>query len=592
MRLRLKCREVEPPIETDQMPCDTRSSATLVESSDISPKEQPWQRMRIHVPREDASVLAIPALSSVPRVITENSKALNGTGIHIAGRDLVSLRADTFRQTVLSAGEFMASLTGRETEIAGFGRIVASGHQPELFHPGVWIKNFAVSQLAARTDSIGLNLIVDSDTIGSCRIRVPAGTRQRPFFETLEFDAPCGIRPWEDSKVLDGTRFETFADRVTDALGAFGECDSSIRPLVSSVWSHAVRHASVTGSLSESLSLVRILLERNLGSGNLELPVSRLCRLEPFFWFAADILLRAAEFREIHNQTLSKFRKVNRIRSRTHPVSELTESAGWIEVPFRIWRAGQTQRRAVFVRISNGRMQCSTQCAESDVFLDVDAKMDCETLALALEKVADDGFRFRTRALTTTLFMRLCLADLFVHGIGGARYDEMTNRILTRFYGIHPPDFLTLSATAFLPLASPFGEMPADVACLTARLRDLQQNPQRYLSAEQTAAASALVKEKQHLIEQQNAAQTDSGTEGQNTDRGGKNRYRRFPQINRALASFTETLQNSVRREILEIEQRIDANTVLKCREFSFCLYPVERIETMLTQLQHQFDTG
>ena len=35
------------------------------------------------------------------------------------------------------------------------------------------------------------------------------------------------------------------------------------------------------------------------------------------------------------------------------------------------------------------------------------------------------GIRLRTRALTTTLFARYVLGDLFVHGIGGAKYDEL-----------------------------------------------------------------------------------------------------------------------------------------------------------------------
>ena len=26
-----------------------------------------------------------------------------------------------------------------------FDRMVVTGHQPELFHPGVWVKNFAVA---------------------------------------------------------------------------------------------------------------------------------------------------------------------------------------------------------------------------------------------------------------------------------------------------------------------------------------------------------------------------------------------------------------------------------------------------------------
>ena len=68
------------------------------------------------------------------------------------------------------------------------------------------------------------------------------------------------------------------------------------------------------------------------------------------------------------------------------------------------------------------------------------------------------GQKVRSRALTNTLFARLFLADLFVHGIGGGKYDELTDDIIRRFYGCEPPAFLVLSATRLLPLpAVPVG---------------------------------------------------------------------------------------------------------------------------------------
>src|SRR5258708_32291860 len=68
------------------------------------------------------------------------------------------------------------------------------------------------------------------------------------------------------------------------------------------------------------------------------------------------------------------------------------------------------------------------------------------------------GYKLRSRALTTTLFARLCLSDLFIHGIGGAKYDELTDEIVRRFYGFEPPWYMVLSATLLLPLAA----YPAD----------------------------------------------------------------------------------------------------------------------------------
>ena len=39
------------------------------------------------------------------------------------------------------------------------------------------------------------------------------------------------------------------------------------------------------------------------------------------------------------------------------------------------------------------------------------------------------------------------LSDLFIHGIGGAKYDELTDQIICRFFGFEPPGFVALSAT-------------------------------------------------------------------------------------------------------------------------------------------------
>ena len=50
--------------------------------------------------------------------------------------------------------------------------------------------------------------------------------------------------------------------------------------------------------------------------------------------------------------------------------------------------------------------------------------------ARAVEQLADwgrRGVKIRSRALITTLWARLVLGDLFLHGIGGAKYDQVTD---------------------------------------------------------------------------------------------------------------------------------------------------------------------
>src|SRR5262245_24255122 len=39
---------------------------------------------------------------------------------------------------------------------------ILSGHQPELFHPGVWLKNYLLSAIGQRVGGAAINLIIDN----------------------------------------------------------------------------------------------------------------------------------------------------------------------------------------------------------------------------------------------------------------------------------------------------------------------------------------------------------------------------------------------------------------------------------------------
>src|SRR4029077_11022235 len=69
---------------------------------------------------------------------------------------------------LIRAGEALPPFNGSSFFVAG--------HQPDLFHPGVWIKNFALNGLAKSYGATPLNLIVDSDAAKATSIRVPALT--------------------------------------------------------------------------------------------------------------------------------------------------------------------------------------------------------------------------------------------------------------------------------------------------------------------------------------------------------------------------------------------------------------------------------
>jgi len=55
------------------------------------------------------------------------------------------------------------------------------------------------------------------------------------------------------------------------------------------------------------------------------------------------------------------------------------------------------------------------------------------------------------RAVTLTLFLRLFRTDYFIHGIGGANYEWVQDRVIENFYNQTPPDYIVVSGTFLLP---------------------------------------------------------------------------------------------------------------------------------------------
>ena len=47
---------------------------------------------------------------------------------------------------------------------------------------------------------------------------------------------------------------------------------------------------------------------------------------------------------------------------------------------------------------------------------------------------------------------RLFVGDVFIHGIGGAKYDRITDGLIRRYYQVEPSNMACVSATLLLDL--------------------------------------------------------------------------------------------------------------------------------------------
>src|SRR5262249_36800609 len=139
-------------------------------------------------------VLAIPPLPEAAALLDRNRRLLGRAAGDLLGRPLADLRAEARQAAVAAAWAYLRE-AGEPAPDGPAHSLILAGHQPELFHPGVWVKNFALTGLSAAGGATPLNLVVDNDTVKTNLLRVPAPCRAEdhaptPLFhlESIPFD--------------------------------------------------------------------------------------------------------------------------------------------------------------------------------------------------------------------------------------------------------------------------------------------------------------------------------------------------------------------------------------------------------------------
>ena len=529
----------------------------------------PLDPQRYRAPKADGAVLAVPPLDEADALLAANGSRLDGWSHDFQGRSADRLRQMARAQLLkLAAQHHTRHGLDLPTALPASARWVLTGHQPELFHPGVWVKNFAVAGLAARNDAVGMNLIVDNDIPKSAAIRVPTDDGHLRTL-AVPFDEWAGEVPYEDWHVKDERRFESFPDRVRATLGGL-----VADPLIDAYAPFAAAAASTTDRLGLRFAGARRRVEATWGVRNWELPLGLACETEAFGFFACHLLAHLPRYQEVHNRALREYRHVHGIRSKNHPVAELRAEGEWLEAPLWAWRAESPRRRPLMARQLAKTMELRV-AGEGSPFLTIPLGPDRDACCAVedLQALPGRGIRMRTRALTTTMFARFLVGDLFFHGIGGAKYDELGDEVARAFLGFDPPAYATMSMTAWLGLgadASTTGRLRA----ADRALRDLAYNPDRALAADPPALARPWIEAKAAAVAGPVATH--------------RQRVDRFAAIRHANDALTPHLEGR-RVELLAERAGLAAaerrNAVARGRDFAWVLHGSSRLKASLAGL-------
>lgn len=510
---------------------------------------------RLRAPTEHGQILALPPLDQAGALLDENHLTLKSVRISSLGKSLEEIRALARREILAAsaqyhqeAGEPVPAEAPSPPEGEGRDLWLVAGHQPELFHPGVWFKNFALYQLARKQGATALNLIVDTDAAKPPILHAPGDGR----LARLPFDRSSLDTPYEERTVGDEAAFANLPERMASIASRW-----NFEPMLASFWRDVIQHAQRTPLLGERLAAARRTVERRWGYAPREVPMSRVCQTEAFAWFACSILARLPEFHDLHNRVVRAHRREHGMRSRSHPVPDLAADGAWLEAPFWAWRRDVARRGKLLVRKTPDAWLLRVGAEDWPA-------LPCQNAIAAWRALEAQGFKIRARALTTTMFARLCLADLFLHGIGGAIYDELTDRIMHRFFAIKPPAFLILSATLLLPLPR-FPEAARHARELQKRSRDLVYKPELFV--ERGVQTEPLIRAKQEWIQREAATHQERFE-----------RFERIRAINARLLTHVVPEMERVRSSQEECRREAEWDAVATRRDYAFCLYPEEML--------------
>jgi len=516
-------------------------------------------------PEDDGGVLVDPPLEKAEELLEINRRRLDGAKVRINHRSLQEVRQEARRVALEWA---MHSLADDVAVPRLSAPIVACGHQPELFHPGVWIKDFAADRFGEGLGAFPLHVVVDTDLLKTTCVAFPFWDPDphRVSVEQIAYDRFTPNTAHWARPIFDDDVFEKFPESTRHIWRHW-----NFEPLLPAFWKEVVESANMMREGTRSLgydpvavlwiclSGARRSVEREWGCNVAEARLSLL----PITAFFCQILSDIADFHADYNECVRSYRKAHRMRSATHPVPDLITSGEYFEAPFW-WLDTDGSRHRLFVRTHGDAATLTRTPPVGEITIPLRANEP-------LGEMNAGGVRIAPRALTTTMFLRLCVADLFIHGIGGAKYDELTDDIIRRYFGIEPPEYMVVSGTLRLPFED---KLFPRFGCWNPRrkARDVLWNPERYILSDNPNARQLIV-EKHDWIEQQPA---DSA--------GRRERFFQLHNLTMRLRDYVTDEQKEAEADLQRCEAEVAANRILTNREYSFVLYPEEKLRPFLTQ--------
>jgi hypothetical protein len=417
--------------------------------------------------------------------------------------------------------------------------VIATGHQPTLWHPGILAKDIAADAFAQHVGGSAMHVVVEHNTIEPLAIDFPTQRVKELSSQSLVFGDTT------ESAILPPNRLPPIDPAsIQRAIRGVGRAAVQITRAGLDQVIEAFAQQVDPPNRSVQVSEVIATLKRD-------------CLNQPMHRLPTSQFVTQGFIERLLADPVGCVRAYNRA-ALAYPeagIRPLYLGRDVVEAP--LWAQGEGASTPVFVDLGGSKQPL--------IF----------TQGQALDLTGNGAIQnLRPRAITLSAIMRSELCDLFIHGTGGGVYDQVTERWWHDWTGEGLAPKAVVSADVYLPFDVPTAT-PGEHTRAQWFSHHLPHNVDRYAKSqdEQDAALSA---EKRALLDHMNH------------DRDKRRRakaFKRIHAINAELQRRYDVLIQSARRQAEDARMGVFNAQIARRRDWCFALYPEAQINVLKQQI-------
>ncbi len=425
--------------------------------------------------------------------------------------------------------------------------IIATGHQPIFYYPGIIFKNYFISKIAKELDGLPINFVVDTD-IANINIPVPGKVNNNYYKKYIKIANPEKLcYAWFKPARKEVKNFFVDIEKIVKTLN-HKDILKSFRKYTKRFFYFYEKNKNFI----ETIIFLRQEFEKLYKFPVLDLKVSEISKSIGFYNFVWLIIKNIEDFVDIYNEATKL--NIKRKKNIYQPVKLLYNEKNIYELPF--WYI-KGKRYRLFIKKNNNKLHFLGENNLSLIEIDQANKGEAEIINILKKNII-----IFPKAITLTMILRMFFSDLFIHGTGGASYDKVTNYILKKFFKLKDElKYLIVTGNIYLPLDIDINKIEEKYIEKKRWLNNVKYHPEKFMNKE---LAEYYIGEKRKLSLQLNRTKNPAER---------RKIHNKLKSIHQEMVDFFKRRIEIVEETIKDYEKILKYKDVFLEREYPYFFY-------------------